>query len=160
MVELLDFRSHSKSRPFATQPLFDHSKSRLVRISDPNCIWFVYIFCRLMVRNGRRCWPTNVTSGNGWRTWWSSWHVNTRTSKPWSGRSTRYITIRGARDLCHQLDQQVTQNFIIFGRKKQNQLNKLKENRGFSKCGRRTRYLQRTGGACCFWGSSAIAYRG
>ena len=26
MVGLLDFRSHSKSGPFATQPLFDHSK--------------------------------------------------------------------------------------------------------------------------------------
>ena len=30
---LLDFRSHSKFGPLATQPLFDHSKSRLVRIS-------------------------------------------------------------------------------------------------------------------------------
>ena len=38
MVELPDFRSHSKSRPFGTQPLFDHSKSRLVWISDPHCI--------------------------------------------------------------------------------------------------------------------------
>ena len=35
MVGLLDFRSHSKSGPFATQTPFDHSKSRLVRISDP-----------------------------------------------------------------------------------------------------------------------------
>ena len=32
-----DFRSHLKSGPFPTQPLFDHSKSRLVRISDPHC---------------------------------------------------------------------------------------------------------------------------
>ena len=32
-----DFRSHSKSRPFATQPVLDHSKSRLGRISDPHC---------------------------------------------------------------------------------------------------------------------------
>ena len=37
MFGLLDFRSHSKSRPFATKPLFDHSKARLVRISDPHC---------------------------------------------------------------------------------------------------------------------------
>ena len=29
------FRAHSKSRPFATQPLYDHSKSKLVQISDP-----------------------------------------------------------------------------------------------------------------------------
>ena len=31
MVGLTDFRSHSKSGPFATKPLFDHLKSRLVR---------------------------------------------------------------------------------------------------------------------------------
>ena len=37
MVGLPDFRSHSKSEPFLTQPLFDYSKSRLVRISDPQC---------------------------------------------------------------------------------------------------------------------------
>ena len=37
MVGLPDFRSHSKSRPFATQPLFEHTKSRLVRISDSHC---------------------------------------------------------------------------------------------------------------------------
>ena len=36
MVGLLDFGSHSKSRPFEAQPLFDHSKSRLVWISDPH----------------------------------------------------------------------------------------------------------------------------
>ena len=33
-----DFRPHSKSRPFANQPLLDHSKSRLGQISDPHCI--------------------------------------------------------------------------------------------------------------------------
>ena len=38
MVGLPDFRSHSKSRPFATQPVLDHSKSRLGQISDPHCI--------------------------------------------------------------------------------------------------------------------------
>ena len=38
MARLLDFRSHSKSGPFVTQSLFDHSKSRLVRILDPHCI--------------------------------------------------------------------------------------------------------------------------
>ena len=37
MVELSDFRSHSKSGPYANQPLFDHSKSRLIQISDPHC---------------------------------------------------------------------------------------------------------------------------
>ena len=37
MVGLLDFRSHLKSGPFETQPLFDQSKSRLVWISDPHC---------------------------------------------------------------------------------------------------------------------------
>ena len=35
MVGHLDFRSHLKSTPFATQPLFDHSKSRLVRFKIP-----------------------------------------------------------------------------------------------------------------------------
>ena len=35
------FRSHSKSRPFANQRLFDHSKSKLVQFSVPHCIfWF------------------------------------------------------------------------------------------------------------------------
>ena len=37
MVGLPDFRSHSKSRPFATQPLLNHLKSRLGRISDSHC---------------------------------------------------------------------------------------------------------------------------
>ena len=34
-----DFRSHLKSGPIATQPIFDHCKSRLVWISDPHCIY-------------------------------------------------------------------------------------------------------------------------
>ena len=38
MVGLPDFRSQSKSRPFATHPLFDHSESRLVKIWNPDCI--------------------------------------------------------------------------------------------------------------------------
>ena len=38
------FRSHLKSRPFATQPLFDHLKSRQVWISDPHYIWSIMIF--------------------------------------------------------------------------------------------------------------------
>ena len=38
MAGLLDFRSHSKSGPFATQSHFGHSKSRLVWISDHQCI--------------------------------------------------------------------------------------------------------------------------
>ena len=37
MFGLPNFKSHSKFGPFATQPLFDHLKSRLVRISDPHC---------------------------------------------------------------------------------------------------------------------------
>ena len=36
MVGVADFRSHLP-RPFATQPLFDHLKTKLVRISDPHC---------------------------------------------------------------------------------------------------------------------------
>ena len=43
MFGLPDFRSYSKSRQFSTQPLFDHSKSRLVRISDPHytgLVWY------------------------------------------------------------------------------------------------------------------------
>ena len=40
MVGLPDFRSHLKSRPFATQPVLDHSKSRLGQISDPHCIYY------------------------------------------------------------------------------------------------------------------------
>ena len=39
---LQDFRSHSKSGPFATQPIFNHSKSRLVQISDPHCILTIF----------------------------------------------------------------------------------------------------------------------
>ena len=42
-----DFRSNAKSGPFATQPLFDHSKSRQVRIPDPHCITnFFLILCQ------------------------------------------------------------------------------------------------------------------
>ena len=35
---LLDFRSHSKSGPIASQTFFVRLKCRLVRISDPHCI--------------------------------------------------------------------------------------------------------------------------
>ena len=41
MVGLPESRSNLKSRPFATLPLFDHSKSRLDWISDPHCIWIL-----------------------------------------------------------------------------------------------------------------------
>ena len=41
MVRPPDCRSHLKSRPFATQILHDHLKSRQVWISDPNCILLV-----------------------------------------------------------------------------------------------------------------------
>ena len=44
-----DFRSHLKSRQFATLTLFDHSKSRLVRDSDPHwysdhlCTYYMFV---------------------------------------------------------------------------------------------------------------------
>ena len=44
MVRLPDFRSHSKSRPFATHSLLDLSKSRLGQITDPHCILLWGIF--------------------------------------------------------------------------------------------------------------------
>ena len=47
MVELPDFRSHSNFGPFSTQPLFDHLKSRLARISDPHCTWFLFLMGHL-----------------------------------------------------------------------------------------------------------------
>ena len=48
MVWLPDFRSRSKSRPFATHPLFDLPKSRIVGISDPYCIRIpLWTFTRL-----------------------------------------------------------------------------------------------------------------
>ena len=37
-MRLPDFRSHSKSAPFTNQPLFNHSKSVCVWISDPHYI--------------------------------------------------------------------------------------------------------------------------
>ena len=37
IVGLADFRFHLKSGTFATQPLLNHLKSRLVWISDPHC---------------------------------------------------------------------------------------------------------------------------
>ena len=44
-VGLLDFRSHSKSRPLANQPLFYHSKYGLVQTSDPYCISANFAYC-------------------------------------------------------------------------------------------------------------------
>ena len=44
MIGLPDFRSHSKTRPFTTQPLLDHSKFRLGRMSDPYCIQKLCVF--------------------------------------------------------------------------------------------------------------------
>ena len=41
-VGLQDIRSHSKFVPFTNQPLFDHSKSEHVRISDPHCNCVTY----------------------------------------------------------------------------------------------------------------------
>ena len=43
MVGLPDFRSHSKFRPFVTQRLLDHSKSRLGWISDSHYIKLCFI---------------------------------------------------------------------------------------------------------------------
>ena len=40
-----DFRSHLKFGPFANQPLFDHSKSGHVRISDPH---FIQMFIQML----------------------------------------------------------------------------------------------------------------
>ena len=37
MIGFQDLRSHSRSGPFANQPLFDHFKSKQVCISDPHC---------------------------------------------------------------------------------------------------------------------------
>ena len=53
MVGLLDFRSHSKSGPFATQSFLDHSKSRLGQILDPHCKlirWLVIFFLLLLAK--------------------------------------------------------------------------------------------------------------
>ena len=44
MVGFPDVRSHSKSRPFATQPILDHSKFRLGQISNAYCIWILALF--------------------------------------------------------------------------------------------------------------------
>ena len=41
---MVDFRSHSNFRPFANQPLFDHSKSGTVLISNPHCLQIKYMF--------------------------------------------------------------------------------------------------------------------
>ena len=54
MVGLLDFRSHLKLTPFATQLILDHSNSIQFQISDPPCsgnIWIVnfYLFVSQMV---------------------------------------------------------------------------------------------------------------
>ena len=55
MVGLPDFRFHSKSRPFATQTFFDHSKSRLVLISDPHWIQIISIFIKISWNRSKEC---------------------------------------------------------------------------------------------------------
>ena len=45
MVGLPDFISHSKSRSFTTQPIFNLLNSRLVQISDPHSIRFKLPLC-------------------------------------------------------------------------------------------------------------------
>ena len=44
-VGLPNFKSHLKLGPFANQPLFDHSKSRVVQISDPGCVKNGVLLC-------------------------------------------------------------------------------------------------------------------
>ena len=61
MAGLSDFRSHSKSRPFASQPLYIHLKSKLVWISDPHCIKLHIVYVLepaniLPVQPARYCW--------------------------------------------------------------------------------------------------------
>ena len=71
MVRLLDFRSCSKSRPFANQSLFDHSKSGLVWISDPHCTGQVLMTPISDQALFRSCWYTIylrvMMGGNPWR---------------------------------------------------------------------------------------------
>ena len=59
---LLDFRSHWKSGPFATQPLFDHS-SRLVQISHLRCVTnlaFSFLFVDLIGSKDERITRPNL----------------------------------------------------------------------------------------------------
>ena len=69
MFGLRDFKPHSKSRPFSTQPLFDHSKSRLVRISDPYCtmVRFMSKFCYFGPISEQLFKFGNIVQG-GWNT--------------------------------------------------------------------------------------------
>ena len=68
MFGLPDFRSYSKSRPYSTQPLFDHSKSRLLRILDPHytgLVWYSNptkhnLFSILLRKNPRRMWKIKL----------------------------------------------------------------------------------------------------
>ena len=57
MVGLQDFRTYSKSGPFATQPVFDHLKSRLVPISDRG------ILGRLAIGYNLEQWFPNAAPG-------------------------------------------------------------------------------------------------
>ena len=80
MVGHPDFRSHSKpgpfarSGPFATQPLFNHLKTRLVRISGPHCLGINFYFARqsqpffTRVPN-----PNKLDSKLLTKSWWVIW---------------------------------------------------------------------------------------
>ena len=57
MVGLQDFRSHSKSRLLAIQPLLDHLKSSRGRISDPHC-------------TGQLCYSDPHCAGLVWYSGW------------------------------------------------------------------------------------------
>ena len=48
MIGLLNFRSHLKFRPFLTLPLLEHSKYRLIWISDPHGLWIFGHFLVLL----------------------------------------------------------------------------------------------------------------
>ena len=57
MIGLTDLRSHSKSGPFGTQPLRDHS--RLVQISDPHCTKIWYSNGRSVLSECHMIWISN-----------------------------------------------------------------------------------------------------
>ena len=60
MFGLSDFRPHSKSGPFATQPLFDHEKSKLVRSGSKQISraenWIFMLSLQLDCLSKIKCW--------------------------------------------------------------------------------------------------------
>ena len=96
MVGLLDFRSHSKSRPFANQLLFEHSKYGHVQISDPHCMLFrlTYLFPlfslpTVLLLKLRKLWRVFfVTTWSAWSEWSSLKAASTTLPRttPWRCR--------------------------------------------------------------------------